>query len=198
MTQRRPDLPRFFDLARQCISARATGDTARAAERVFGRLSGTAGEVREPERKQLAVCDAYLESAIAGAVKRGGLLAELGRSLADLAPLMAWDRRKTSTSANQPFHDGHANATIAGPGGFEERGDVWVGVSLMAPGIVYPVHSHPPEEIYLAMSNGEWWNSEMDWTEPGPGGLVYNTPGILHAMRSGSAPFLALWLLPVD
>ena len=33
---------------------------------------------------------------------------------------------------------------------------------------------------------------------PGPGGLICNPRGILHAMRAGHAPFLALWFLPVD
>jgi hypothetical protein len=38
----------------------------------------------------------------------------------------------------------------------------------------------------------------MDWTEPGPGGIIYNPPGILHAMRSHAQPMLALWFLPID
>ena len=37
----------------------------------------------------------------------------------------------------------------------------------------------------------------MDWTDPGMNGLIYNPPGIRHAMRAGAAPFLALWFLPV-
>ena len=98
---------------------------------------------------------------------------------------------------DQPFYDGHANATIIGASGIEERDDVWIGVSLMAPDVTYPKHSHPPEEAYLAMTEGEWWNSNMEWTEPGAGGVIYNPPGILHAMRSGGQPFLALWVLPL-
>ena len=37
----------------------------------------------------------------------------------------------------------------------------------------------------------------MDWTAPGPGGLIYNEPGVLHAMRTKAEPLLAiccLWL----
>jgi len=37
----------------------------------------------------------------------------------------------------------------------------------------------------------------MDWTDPGVDGHIYNAPGILHAMRAGPAPFLALWALPI-
>ena len=67
----------------------------------------------------------------------------------------------------------------------------------MAPHVTYVDHDHPPEEVYLALSPGEWWNTDMDWTDPGAGGLIYNRPGIRHAMRSGAAPFLALWFLPI-
>lgn len=38
---------------------------------------------------------------------------------------------------------------------------------------------------------------EMDWNDPGPKGAIYNPPGIRHAMRSGTTPFLALWYLPL-
>ena len=100
--------------------------------------------------------------------------------------------------SDQPFYDSHANAMLIGPGGIEERSDVWVGVTVMTPRLVYPDHDHPPEEVYIAMSPGEWWNTEMDWTEPGPGGVIYNPPGILHAMRSHAQPLLALWFLPID
>jgi hypothetical protein len=51
--------------------------------------------------------------------------------------------------------------------------------------------------VYLSLAPGEWWNAEMDWTDPGMTGAVYNPPGIRHAMRSGQGPFLALWFLPV-
>ena len=125
-------------------------------------------------------------------------LPEIASAFMALEPRLNWTRRKGADPANQPFYDGHANAILIGPGGIEERADALAGVTVMAPHITYPDHNHPPEEVYLAFTEGEWWNSEMDWTAPGPGGIIYNPPGILHAMRSGPKPFLALWLLPVD
>ena len=82
-----------------------------------------------------------------------------------------------------------------GKGGLEERDDVWVGISLMAPGIEYPEHHHPPEEVYLALSSGHWQQASGIWFEPEIGGLFYNRPNILHAMRSGTSPLLATWCL---
>ena len=128
----------------------------------------------------------------------GAPLAGIGSAFGAVEGWLAWYRRKSAMPADEPFYSSHANAMLIGPGGLEERDDVQVGVTVMAPGILYPDHDHPPEEVYIALSPGAWWNADMAWTEPGPGGLIYNPPGILHAMRSGSDPFLALWFLPVD
>jgi hypothetical protein len=96
--------------------------------------------------------------------------------------------------------NGHANADILGsvPEALEQRGDVRIGLSLMAPGITYPDHSHPPEEVYLALSRGFWRHEADAWHEPGLGGIFYNPRGITHAMRSSCEPFLAIWCLPID
>jgi quercetin dioxygenase-like cupin family protein len=59
----------------------------------------------------------------------------------------------------------------------------------------YPDHRHPPEEIYIAMSRGEWRQASNPWHEPGIGNLVYNPPNIVHAMRSADQPLLAVWFL---
>jgi quercetin dioxygenase-like cupin family protein len=65
----------------------------------------------------------------------------------------------------------------------------------MAPHTRYPDHRHPPEEIYVVLSEGEWCQESGPWHEPGIGGLVYNPPNIVHAMRSAERPLLALWFL---
>ena len=84
---------------------------------------------------------------------------------------------------------------IVGPHGLEPRDDVWVGVSLLAPAVLYPDHRHLPEEIYLVLSKGYWRQESDAWLQPGIGGIVYNPPDIVHAMRSGEAPLFAIWCL---
>jgi prepilin-type processing-associated H-X9-DG protein len=121
----------------------------------------------------------------------------LGKAFARLEAQLDWGRRKSADPTNLAFWDGHANAMILGPGGLEERADIWVGATLMAPGVTYPDHNHPPAEVYLPLSHGEWRNAETEWTDPGLHGFIYNPAGIKHAMRSGPAPFLALWFLPI-
>jgi quercetin dioxygenase-like cupin family protein len=194
--QRPPGLQRLVDAIDAALMAGTPGDAAfLAGRRAIASLNRRAGRPAVPRPVTLPVCRLVAEALAAAEAQPDAR--DLARALSGIVPSLAWARRSTSRPSVQPFHDGHANAMIIGPAGLEERDDVWLGVSLMAPGIDYPEHRHPPEEVYLALTRGEWWNAAMDWTEPGPGGLIYNPPGILHAMRSGADPFLALWILPV-
>ena len=108
---------------------------------------------------------------------------------------LQWQRRNNVPPDGTSFHDGHANALVVGPGGLEKRDDVWLGMSLLAPHVRYPDHHHSPEEVYVSLAGGSWWNTNMDWTTPGRGGLIYNEPNVLHAMRTDSQPLLAIWCL---
>ena len=168
--------------ARQCI------------ERVFAALDRPRlAAARESVR--LPAC-AHLGDALATA--RGGSpsLAEIATSFEALEPGLTWTRRANADqTASSNFVDGHANAMIVGPNGFEIRDDVWVGVSLLAPHVRYPDHNHAPEEVYLVLSEGKFRQGEGDWFEPGIGGSFYNTPHIKHAMASGDKPLFAVWCL---
>ena len=168
---------------------------ARAARRVFDRARATTGGPAATAAQSLPVCRDWLDPALALAARTRR--AAVARTFAEIAPGLSWARRAGSDAAPSAFRDGHANALVLGPRGLETRDDVWIGVTLMAPGVTYADHDHPPEEVYLSLTPGEWWNAGMDWTDPGMTGLVYNPPGIRHAMRSGATPFLALWFLPI-
>lgn len=112
-----------------------------------------------------------------------------------IEPQLIWKVRPGAEAHGEQFLNGHANATIIGSEGLEIRPDVWFGVSLMAPHTRYPDHRHSPEEIYVVLSDGQWRQGSNPWHEPGIGGLVYNPPNIMHAMRSRERPLLALWFL---
>jgi hypothetical protein len=45
------------------------------------------------------------------------------------------------------------------------------------------------------LAGGAWWNSNMKWTTPVPGGIIYNEPNVLHIMRTEEQPLLAIWCL---
>ncbi|MER9583937.1 dimethylsulfoniopropionate lyase [Mesorhizobium sp. M0276] len=158
-------------------------------------------EVPGPERttagSRLPVCS-YLGPALAEETVPSTLRNLVERFKA-IEPLLEWRLKSNpDPSASSNFRDGHANAMILGPGGIEDRNDLWLGVTLMAPHVRYPDHDHPPEETYLVLSHGEFKQADKDWFSPGTAGSFYNPPGIKHAMRSLDAPLFAFWALLVD
>ena len=196
MTSRDTSLQQLLDLSRRLVSDSGHARAVAAGDRVFARLAGSVGVPGAAGGHRLPACRQNVGAALGGLAAAASPVAELASAFATLEAGLGWYRRNNAEALGQPFFDGHANAMLVGPGGLEQRDDVWVGVTVMAPHITYPDHDHPPEEVYIALSPGEWWNAEMDWTAPGPGGIIYNPPGILHAMRSHADPFLALWFLP--
>lgn len=193
---RDPVVQRFIEASEAAVMAAAEpGSPAEGVAReVFRRCHARVGGAQEVPPAMLPVCG-WLEAALDSATE--GPRRAVADALEAMVDRLEWERRDASDPANRAFHDGHANALILGPGGLEERDDLWVGVTLMAPGVTYVDHRHPPAEVYLSLAPGEWWNAGMDWTDPGMDRLIYNPPGILHAMRSGDRPFLALWYLPL-
>lgn len=160
---------------------------------LFGRLQRGPSDVGG-EGDRLPVCT-YLETALLMA-RSSEILHPLVDAFAVLEPHLVWKPRSTSgPHASANFATSHANAMIAGPGGLQERDDLWLGVSLLAPHVRYPDHTHPPEETYLVLSEGDFMQGPDNWFTPGIGGSFYNSPGILHAMRSGDAPLFAIWAL---
>jgi hypothetical protein len=167
----------------------------RTSRAIFAALS--APGVENPIADQrLPVC-AHLDAALSIATTEG-LLRDVLDRFAAIAPRLHWRRRPRpghDTTASANYEDGHANAIVLGLGGLEERADVQVGVSLLAPNVRYPDHDHPPEEVYLVLSEGEFRQGSSDWFSPGVGGSLYNRPMIRHAMRSGARPLFAMWML---
>ena len=196
MKQRDATLQAFYDLTETAILRRA--DTCKsaglAANAVFDALRTSIGSQNNLAPERLPVCDA-MQPALYLASTGPAPIPELAAALKNLSPHLQWKRRNNSLPDGTSFHGGHANALVAGPGGLEERDDVWVGISLLAPHVRYPDHRHHPEEVYVSLAGGAWWNANLEWTTPGPGGLIYNEPNVLHAMRTEAQPLLAIWCL---
>ncbi len=195
MNGRPPELQDFLDQLFDVFMENYTGpEIRRCTDRVFTALTDCRAQgPTVPAR--LPVCDH-----LAPALDRARSTHEaLVRSFKALEPNLTWTRRaKSDHTASANFIDGHANAMIVGPNGYEERDDVWVGVSLLAPHVRYPDHNHGPEEVYLVLSNSKFQHGEEDWFEPGIGGQFHNTPNIRHAMASGDEPLFAIWCLPTE
>lgn len=145
--------------------------------------------------QRLPVCR-HLTEALATARSGPAPVARVANTFAALEPSLAWKPRHAGGPfASDNWPEGHANATIVGPRGLEDRNDLSIGASLLAPHVRYPDHHHGPEEVYLVLSPGRFRHGASGWFEPGIGGTLYNEPNIEHAMASDDAPLLALWCL---
>ena len=76
---------------------------------------------------------------------------------------------------NSPkFMNGHINAEIVVTKGLYFRDDIKVGVTPMHQHLIYSDHHHPPEEVYIVLSDGFWQQNRGQWWAPSPGGYVYS------------------------
>ena len=180
-------IDRFLTLAGAEVAAAATGAARSAGLRVAELLAAPPEPARPRPPQRLAVCG-HLSAACAE------MRPDLAAAFQALEPQLSWQTRVMSNGSTG-FAEGHAGSRVLDRTGLEQRGGLVAGFSLVAPGVTYPEHDHPPEEIYLVLSGGEWWQEGGVWHAPGPGGIVHNPPGIHHAMRGTSVPLLAIWFL---
>jgi hypothetical protein len=188
------NLQSFLDAASVAYDQFANAPSSRRSiQKVFAALENP-GTQRAGPGMRLPICE-ELDTALAVETDHASLQ-NLVDGFKEIEPKLEWRlRTKNDGTASANFAEGHANAMIVGPGGLEQRDDVWLGVSLLAPNVRYPDHDHAPEEVYLVLSQGEFRQGDGEWFSPGIGGSFYNVPGIKHAMRSLDTPLFAFWTL---
>ena len=193
MAERAEQLQFLIDVAHVAFDKYAKDPEARRSLGQAFSVLQASGEQRSGKGRQLPACEFLSKISVD---VDSPVLKELYARFQAVEPLLIWRHRQDlSGTASKNFQDGHANAMIVGPGGLEERSDVWFGATLMAPNVRYPDHDHAPEEIYLVMSDGEFQHGDSAWFLPGIGGSFYNPPGIKHSMRSTDQPLFAFWVL---
>ena len=195
MPSRSPVLQNFLTALDQALLARPTGpDESVAVDRIRSALQ-TTGKASKDAAQRLPVCR-YLPDALATARTGSAVVAGVADAFAALEPALNWNKRSSGgPNASSTWPEGHANTMIAGPKGLEDRDDLWIGATLLAPHVRYPDHNHAPEEVYLVLSPGRFQHGDSGWFEPGVGGTLYNVPNITHAMASDAAPLFAIWSL---
>ncbi|ASM74349.1 MULTISPECIES: dimethylsulfonioproprionate lyase family protein [Roseobacteraceae] len=198
MTSRSTELVSFLRTLNEFLVPRVSGNAQKLVGRIDRKLAFP-GQTKGPARISPPLVCTHLFPALTDAANSDSQLSPLVNELRTLEPSLVWRPRTAGAGASANFLNDHANAMIIGPGGIEERSDVWIGLSLLAPGTRYPDHNHAPSEVYLVLSPGEFKQAGGAWFSPGVGKTFYNSPGILHAMRSTpDEPLLALWLLDVE
>ncbi len=191
---RDPDINALLQAHRTVVAAETDSPSTSFFMRCHEALAVPGAVNPDPDPRRYPVCD-HLEAGLAATAAASPAMADLTSAFRRLAPRLGWRLRESVVSEDPRFADGHANAVIIGDDGLERHPDVRLGISLVAPGITYPDHRHPPEEGYLVMSGGSWRQDHGQWVYRAPGETVHNIPDIWHAMQSGKTPLLALWML---
>ncbi len=137
--------------------------------------------------------EGHLSEALGAAPSANEHLVLIRDALGALLPHVTWINRQARADQDSAFVERHRHGMIAGPGGLFECSTLTLGLALMMPETCYPFHQHPPAEFYLVLSPGEWYREDVGWWSPGAGGLVFNPPSCVHAMKSTDVPLLALW-----
>lgn len=125
------------------------------------------------------------------AVYASGLVAAVCRA----APSMAWRQSYSAEDLDGAFLRNYGWSEILGASGPWVGARIACGLLLLGPSTHYPRHRHEAEEIYLPLSGtAAWQQGDAVWRDRTPGTLIHHASEEPHAMRTGAAPLLALYL----
>ncbi len=114
----------------------------------------------------------------------------LGRQFVDVASLLPW-------APTQRADDGGVDLALAPLELVRDLGGLVAGIMYVRPGRQYPLHHHPPHELYLTIAGrAEWrYGGHAGFEVIGPGATIYNHPHDLHSAIAGDTPLVAFYVL---
>lgn len=184
------------DVLRRSLQSVLSGSVCYEAQAHAASLNTARWKVRNAAKASSALpvsLQRHLCEALDAAPGTGDDLTSIREALRRLLPHVTWTNRQARADQDSAFVDRHRHGIIAGPGGLLECSSLTLGLAIMMPETCYPYHQHSPAEFYLVLSPGDWYREGAGWWSPGAGGLVFNPPSCVHAMKSRDAPLLALW-----
>lgn len=112
------------------------------------------------------------------------------REFAELAPSMRW------VQSHRWNDDGAQRALCVLSKAFELP-NLEAGVMYVDQGCTYPLHNHPPQEMYLTISGSARWRygGAETLTEVEPDTTLYNHPLDFHTVEAGETPLVAMYVL---
>ena len=120
--------------------------------------------------------------------------ANLAVSIAALAPALRWTYSYPTNPRDQDLSSKVAFAQIVGGRGLQPVSEIHVGLTLIAPHVVYPAHRHPAVELYLVISGTALWQSgNVEPAMKPPGSIILHPGNVVHAMTTFEEPLLAIW-----
>lgn len=114
----------------------------------------------------------------------------LAQQFVDIAALLRW--QPTFRTDDQGTH-----IALAPLNEVRTLDGVTVGLLYVGPGRQYPLHSHPPHELYLTIAGTAQWRygGHTEFREVDPESVILNRPNDLHATIAGTTPLVALYVL---
>ena len=102
-------------------------------------------------------------------------------------------------NVGQEFLDNYCHALVSGPDGPLDCASPLGAFVLFGPDTLYKDHSHAPNEVYLAVTDGgEWRVGDSEWIPLSQGDTIFIPSNAVHAIRTGANPLLtfSFWLDP--
>lgn len=114
----------------------------------------------------------------------------LARQFANIAALLPWQPTFRTD-------DRGAHIALAPLNEVRRMPDITVGVLYVGAGRQYPLHSHPPNELYLTLAGTARWRygGDTELRPVGPDEVIVNHPNDLHTTIAGPTPLVALYVL---
>jgi hypothetical protein len=186
-------------------------DPARALLDAIIRFHGSAGRAGDQSAHPMLddVCAAlaratvFVPAPLPDAIPAARLLAaalhgtSLAAHIAQVAPQFRWRQNPNYTETNMgvAFMAGYGYVEFAGPKEALFRApDIRVGLLLLGPGLHYPLHAHPAEEVYHPLTAGGLWRrGEEDWRTVAVGHAIHHAPMVPHESKATDRTLLALY-----
>jgi quercetin dioxygenase-like cupin family protein len=132
----------------------------------------------------------HIDAALAPAESRiEDILAPLRR----VAAILPWRYSYTPRADAPGLEHRVAWAEFVGPVAPIASDEVCLGVTLIAPHTLYPLHRHNAVETYFVLSGTATWTAAgRSQTQP-PGSFILHPSNIVHAMQTWDEPLLAVY-----
>lgn len=191
VTDVRSPLPRFLRALRALLAQVPSTDAAATAERA--RVVSLLGDERWGEvldaPTQLPVTR-HLTEILAGIEGPAAAVAEAIQAAAGALP---WAYSYPPRADPPDLRERIAFAEILGPTAPLRCDTHCLGLTLIAPETLYPLHHHPAVELYLVLSGTARWTAAGRTRAVPPLELVLHPSSVPHAMQTGAAPLLAAY-----
>jgi hypothetical protein len=81
-----------------------------------------------------------------------------------------------------------------GPNAGFPSADFRLGILVLGPDTLYPLHHHPADEVYLPLGPGRWFKDGLGWQDRVAGDVIHHPPHCGHATQAGDQPLAAIYL----